>query len=92
MLQNILRFNCKLLLLLFLVFTANVAFGRGTAFTYQGRLTDGGTPASGVINSSSSFSVRSLKANQRLRRWARADERLHLPGKLVSILTPEINS
>src|SRR2546426_10889373 len=30
--------------------TAGTAFGQGTGFTYQGRLTDGGTPANGVYD------------------------------------------
>ena len=39
----------KLLLLipLLLSMAAGTAFGQTTSFTYQGRLTDGGTPANG---------------------------------------------
>src|SRR5713226_9033597 len=33
--------------LLSILFSATVALGQGTSFTYQGRLTDGGTPANG---------------------------------------------
>ena len=40
--------KCRTLLMLSILFCANVtAFAQGTAFTYQGKLNDGGSPASG---------------------------------------------
>src|SRR6185295_15934083 len=40
----------KGLLLAFCILTSTLAFGQATAFTYQGHLTDSGTPASGVYD------------------------------------------
>ena len=38
------------LTLLVLIVTTTMAFAQGTAFTYQGRLNDGGNPANGIYD------------------------------------------
>src|SRR6266545_866407 len=45
--------ECKtqlVLMIILLLIAAGTALGQGTTFTYQGRLTDGGTPANGTYD------------------------------------------